>query len=91
MCHSLSRGFQTTPLPYRDLKKLPIEVAATIIMDIGNLRADPRPAASKQLKGHPDLYRLRTGSYRMIYRIDDVKKLVEIARVGDRKEVYDDL
>jgi len=38
------------------------------------------------LKGHR---RLRVGSYRIVYRINDEKKIVTIVAVDHRKDVYD--
>jgi len=38
------------------------------------------------LKGHR---RLRVGDYRVVYRIDDRKKVVTIVAVDHRKDVYD--
>ena len=76
---------------FRDLKKLPIETVVDIVTDISELKSDPRPPASRQLSGHADLHRLRSGDYRTIYRIDDQNRLIEIARVRHRREVYDDL
>lgn len=43
----------------------------------------------KKLKGDvEDLYRLRVGSYRVIFRKDGRELLILIVRIGHRKEVY---
>lgn len=39
----------------------------------------------KKLIGEGNLYRIREGSYRIVYMIQDKKLIVKI---GDRKEVY---
>ncbi len=36
-------------------------------------------------RGH---YRLRVGSYRAIYTVHDERVVVEVVRIGDRKEIY---
>ena len=58
-------------------------------MAIDNLAHDPRPSGVKKLKGSPD-YRIRVGDYRVIYSIFDVVLLVEIVKVGQRGNFYDE-
>jgi mRNA interferase RelE/StbE len=44
----------------------------------------------KKLKGgRPELFRLRIGSYRVIYQKKEDKLVILIIRVGHRKEVYE--
>ena len=59
-----------------------------IVTRIHSLSADPRPAGSEKLAGQENLYRVRQGSYRIVYSIDDSRKVVLITKIGDRKEVY---
>lgn len=48
-----------------------------IISRIGQLANDPRPPDSKQLSGH-DKYRIRKGSYRIVYSIEDNELVVVV-------------
>jgi len=44
----------------------------------------------KVLKGKiPDLYRLRVGKYRVVYRQYNDKLIILIVRIGHRKNIYD--
>ena len=44
----------------------------------------------KILRGKvPNLYRLRVGNYRVIYRQDNDKLIILIVRIGHRKDIYD--
>ncbi|MBN1345940.1 MAG: type II toxin-antitoxin system RelE/ParE family toxin [Phycisphaerae bacterium] len=52
-----------------------------------NLETNPRPRGSKRLRGG-DEYRLRVGSYRILYTVDDSGQVVEIIAVGHRRDVY---
>lgn len=52
------------------------------------LRAEPRPPGCIKLLDKEGGYRIRVGTYRYCYRIDDEKKKVYIYRVKHRKEVY---
>jgi mRNA interferase RelE/StbE len=61
-----------------------------IIAAIRQLPDDPRPPGIQQLE--PDVYRLRVGDYRVIYRVLDAEKVILIGRVARRSEsTYRDL
>jgi mRNA interferase RelE/StbE len=72
----------------KELKKLPPEIISRIINAVGGLSSNPRPAGVKKLVGSDDSYRLRVGRYRIIYSIFENRFVVEVIRVGHRKEVY---
>jgi mRNA interferase RelE/StbE len=55
---------------------------------IDSLENNPRPAGCKRLQGNHDLYRVRTGDYRIIYTIKDNQLLVLVVQIGHRREVY---
>jgi mRNA interferase RelE/StbE len=53
---------------------------------VRNLAIEPRPKGVRKIKGTDKAYRIRTGSYRVVYEIYDSDKLVlilEIARCTD--------
>ena len=52
------------------------------------LAANPRPRGSELLAGDPRRLRVRVGDYRVVYSIDDEALLVDIVKVGHRREVY---
>ena len=58
-----------------------------IIRRIGQLANDPRPPGSRKLSGN-DKYRVRQGSYRIIYSIENKELIVVVVKVGHRKDVY---
>jgi mRNA interferase RelE/StbE len=72
----------------RELNRLPAEVAIRVGESVGRLADDPRPRGCKKLVGHKDLWRIRVGSYRVIYFIGDTIRLVRVEKVSDRKDVY---
>lgn len=71
----------------RELDKLPDPLAKTISKQLLALANNPFPVHSKKLQGQEN-YRLRIGSYRLIYTIDKKKKEITILRVADRKTIY---
>ena len=59
-----------------------------IVLRIQSLGENPRPLGCEKLSGHLDRYRVREGSYRIVYSIDDKNFLVDVVKVGHRKDVY---
>ncbi len=59
-----------------------------VVSRILRLAEDPRPPGCAKLSGHEELYRVRQGSYRIVYTIEDDRLVVIVIRVADRKEVY---
>ena len=43
--------------------------------------------AAVKLAGRDD-YRIRLGDYRVVYAVDDAERLVIVARIAHRREVY---
>lgn len=54
---------------------------------IDALADDPRPHGVRKLKGSEDAWRIRVGSYRVIYEIADDRLIVSVIHVGHRKDV----
>ena len=77
-----------TTLAERSITNLDRSIAARIRPKILNLGNDPRPRRSVKLAGSSELYRIRIGDYRVVYRIDDKQQLVEITIIAHRREVY---
>jgi mRNA interferase RelE/StbE len=51
------------------------------------LAEDPRPPGSETLSGQ-DRYRVRQGDDRVVYAVDGDERIVEIVKIGHRREVY---
>ncbi len=72
----------------RDLKRLPPDVFDRVIEVIKGLEADPRPPGVRKIVGSERDWRLRVGTYRVIYEIDDASRQVRVMRVRHRREAY---
>jgi len=59
-----------------------------IARKISTLADEPRPRGCEKLAAQGDRYRVRQGRYRIIYAVDDARLLVDVVKVGHRKEVY---
>jgi mRNA interferase RelE/StbE len=66
-------------IPRKDLEK--------IVRKIRNLEVEPRPPGCLKLSGQ-DRYRLRQGDYRIVYIVDDARRIVEVYKIGNRREIY---
>ncbi len=52
------------------------------------LRRLPDQGDIKRLQGYGDLFRLRVGSYRIIYSVDGEKLLIIVIDAGSRGQIY---
>jgi len=71
----------------RELEHLPREAVRLLKNRIDQLILQPRPQGCQKLAG-TDLYRIRQGDYRVLYSIHDAERVVEIIKIGHRREVY---
>ena len=76
------------PSARKELESLSDNLIARIVPKIDSLAADPRPSGTKKLRGYKDLWRIRVGDYRIVYIIDDDRKMVSVTRVAHRRDVY---
>jgi len=58
---------------------------------VEGLAENPHPVGSKKLTGTEYNFRIRIGNYRVVYSIESKQLLIEIIRVGHRKNVYKNL
>jgi len=64
------------------------KVQRQITRKLIRLKDNPRPPDCKKIQGGQNLYRLRSGVYRIVYQVFDDKVLVVVIRIGHRKDVY---
>ena len=76
------------PAAVRALRKLDPPIRRRVQGVIALLAQDPRPPASRPLKGRPGR-RVRVGDYRIIYTVADDVLLVVVVTVGHRRDIYE--
>ena len=73
----------------RELRRLPRDVLVRIDVVLRRLATDPRPPGTVKLSGRTGAgWRVRVGEHRILYRIDDGKRRVDVYRIKHRREVY---
>lgn len=75
------------PSAAKELDAIPKKFAQQISKRLTALAENPRPNGSEKLSSQ-ERYRVRQGTYRIIYGIDDVAKVVDVVKIAHRKEVY---
>jgi mRNA interferase RelE/StbE len=71
----------------KDMRDVPKTDLRRILERIEALRDDPRPAGCEKLSAQ-ERYRIRQGNYRILYEILDLEVIVEVVKIGHRREVY---
>jgi len=78
---------EVLPFAAREIRKLPPEGQRRVQAVIELLADNPRPPAARKLTARPE-WRVRTGEYRVLYRIEDERLVIVVVRAGHRREVY---
>jgi mRNA interferase RelE/StbE len=77
------------PSAQKELSKFPKPAIKKVSIAIDELKENPRPSGVKKLKSTDEnLYRIRVGDYRILYTIEDTIQIVDITKVGYRKDIY---
>ncbi len=79
---------QLTRAAERGLASLPKADTSRVDAAILGLAADRHPPGSKKLQGEVDLYRIRVGDYRVIYKVEAERLVVLVVNIGNRRDVY---
>ena len=72
----------------KQLKKLDQADRQKVVKAMVALADDPYPRGSRKLTGYDDVFRIRVGSYRVLYSVSGTKLVIVILKIGHRKDVY---
>ncbi|MBI2830110.1 MAG: type II toxin-antitoxin system RelE/ParE family toxin [Chloroflexi bacterium] len=83
-------SLKTSPAAERDIRKLGQRISKQdserLRRAITSLTNEPRSHGVKKIKGEERAYRIRVGTYRVVYEVYDNENLVLISRVLRRTE-----
>ena len=78
---------EAVPELTKQLKGIPKHEQTRILARIDGLATDPRPSGVEKLTG-VEGWRIRVGDYRVVYTIDDARRIVTVTRIGQRGSIY---
>ncbi|MFF8913794.1 type II toxin-antitoxin system RelE/ParE family toxin [Streptomyces sp. NPDC015032] len=83
-------AFRFTAAAQRQLRAIDRPAAMRILAALTALGDDPyrEDADIKKLTGPSGLYRLRVGSYRVAYQVEDGELIILVVKIGDRRDIY---
>ena len=74
----------------KDLKQIPTKDQLIIIDKIELLSSNPFPRGHKRIKiPNDNFWRIRQGNYRILYSVETEVKIIDVRRIGHRRNIYD--
>lgn len=70
------------------LAALPRKEQQRIRAAIDLLAGTPRPPGCVAMAGEAHAYRVRVGNYRIVYDVFDDRLVIQVVRIGHRRDVY---
>jgi mRNA interferase RelE/StbE len=76
------------PSAVKEIEAIPLKRDRRRLVErIRQLAEDPWPSGSEKISGQ-NKYRVRQGRYRILYAIEAQDLVVQVVKVGHRKDVY---
>ncbi len=72
----------------KSLSALPQRKQQRVRAAIDLLAGNPRPPGCVAMAGEAHAYRVRVGDYRIVYEVLDDRLVVQVVRIGHRRDVY---
>ncbi len=75
------------PSAVKELEDIPRRDRERVVRRIHGLAGDPRPPGCEKLSAE-EKYRVRQGTYRVIYAIGDEARTILVVKIAHRREAY---
>ena len=72
----------------KQLPGLPRADRIRVVRTMQALADDPFPRGSRKLSGYDDVFRVRTGRYRILYSVSERRLVIVVLKVGHRRDIY---
>ena len=73
---------------WREFRSLPLSVRGQVEKELDRLAGEARPRGARKLTAGGGQLRIRVGTYRVLYTVDDSRGQVIVGAVGHRRDVY---
>ncbi|MFC1622341.1 type II toxin-antitoxin system RelE/ParE family toxin [Patescibacteria group bacterium] len=78
-----------SPKAEKSIIKLPKHVQLLIEKNLRKLSKDPNSIKKKKLRDYKNIYRIRMGEYRLVFRVN--KREIYVINIGHRGQIYEKL
>ena len=83
------RRWERIQSAFVDEPRRAVEQADALVAEVIRALADnPHPTGSRKLEDRGSIYRVRAGDYRILYRVEDERRVVLITNIGHRRDIY---
>lgn len=72
----------------KQIRRLGRDDQLRVLRTIRDLGVEPQPRGCRKLRGYEDVFRVRVGTFRVLYSVEPERILVIILKVGHRKDIY---
>ena len=72
----------------KQIRKLSSEDQLRVLRAIRRLASEPIGPGSRKVRGYDDVFRIRVGTFRVLYQVQGRRLLIIILKVGHRREIY---
>lgn len=72
----------------RQFDRLPTELKRSVLRALRSLEKDPRHRGVRPVRSMRGSLRARAGDYRIVYEVDDARRLVLVSRIAPRDKAY---
>jgi mRNA interferase RelE/StbE len=86
----VSYEIELSRIALKNMAKIPKKDLSRIQNRLEALSKEPQPDDIKKIRGDDNLYRIRSGNYRILYRIFENKLCILIVDIDHRKDIYKD-
>ena len=76
------------PTADREYSRLSPEARTAVLTPLRDLGVEPRRRGVVAVRGRPGVLRARVGDYRVLFTVDDGRRLVSVGRIALRGCVY---
>lgn len=75
----------------KDIRRIPRSILDALQARIAALAENPLPRGAEPIEGYAHHYRIRMGTYRIVYEVAATIRILTVIRIGHRKDVYRNL